>query len=179
MTIFEQKQVLESFEILIDTREQQTARARKRYESFGVPYCRATLDYGDYAYNATLPDGSQIYDIGQTVRPTCVVERKMDLDELAQCFTRGRERFQREFERAKEHGSRIFLIVENASWENLLNGRYKSRFGPKAFEASLDAWMIRYGLTVMFCKEETTGRRIRSILYRDLKERLERGDFGL
>lgn len=179
MTPFEEKQVLESFRVLVDTREQPTKRARRRYESFGVPYDRVTLDYGDYAYNATLPDGSMLYDIEQTIRPACVVERKMDLDELAQCFTRGRDRFQKEFERATKNGSRIFLIVENASWENLLNGRYKSRFGAKAFEASIDAWTIRYNLTVMFCKEETTGQRIRSILYRDLKERLERGEFDL
>ena len=54
MNIFEQKQVLKTFEILVDSREQDTERARKRYSSFGVPYRRATLSYGDYAYNATL-----------------------------------------------------------------------------------------------------------------------------
>ena len=57
MEIFEQKEMLDSFEILVDTREQDTDRSKKRYESFGVPYQKATLDYGDYTYNATLPDG--------------------------------------------------------------------------------------------------------------------------
>ena len=40
MDIFDQKQVLKTFEILVDTREQDTKRARKRYESFGVPWRR-------------------------------------------------------------------------------------------------------------------------------------------
>lgn len=178
MEIFEQKAVLDSFSVLIDTREQDTDRARRRYKSLGVPYDRATLSYGDYCYNATLPDGSKIYDQDQTIEPLAVVERKMNLDELAQCFTRGRDRFQREFERASEQGCRIYLIVENANWENLLNGKYRTRFNANAFTASQIAWMVRYNMNVMYCKEETSGRLIREILYRDLKERLERGEFG-
>lgn len=176
MTIFEQKEVLKSFEILVDTREQDTDRSEKRYQSFGVPYKKATLDYGDYAYNAELP-GGKLYDISRTISPVCVVERKMNLDELAECFTRSRQRFQREFERAADNGSRIYLICENANWENLLNGKYRSRLNPNAFAASAAAWMIRYNMNVIFCKEETSGRLIKEILFRDLKERLERGEF--
>ena len=37
--------------------------------------------------------------------------------------------------------------------------------------------MIRYNMNVIFCKEETSGRLIKEILFRDLKERLERGEF--
>lgn len=178
MTIFDQKEVLKSFEILHDSREQDTEMAKKRYESFGVPHKRAVLSYGDYTYNATLPDGSKIYDVSKTISPVCVVERKMNLDELAGCFTRSRQRFQREFERAQEHGSRIYLLCEDANWENLLNGKYKSRMSAEAFSASVFAWMIRYNMNIVFCKEETSGRIIKEILYRDLKERLENGQYG-
>lgn len=178
MTIFDQKAVLDSFEILHDSREQDTERARKRYDSFGIPHQKAVLNYGDYSYNATLPDGSKIYDTSKTISPACAVERKMNLDELASCFTRSRSRFQKEFERAQEHGSRIYLLCENSSWENLLNGRYSSRFHANAFAASITAWMVRYNANLIFCKEETSGRIIKEILYRDLKERLERGEFG-
>lgn len=178
MTIFDQKAVLDSFEILHDSREQDTDRARRRYESFGVPHQRAVLNYGDYTYNAVLPDGNKIYDVSTTLSPACVVERKMNLDELANCFTQGRQRFRQEFERAQEHGSRIYLLCENANWENLLNGKYRSRFHANAFAASITTWIIRYNANLIFCKEETSGRLIKEILYRDLKERLERGEFG-
>ena len=177
MDIFEQREVLGSFEILIDTREQPTERSRRRYESFGVPYRRATLDYGDYTYNAVLPGGAHLHDVSQTIKPLCVIERKMNLDELAGCFTRSRDRFKREFERAQANGCRIYLICENANWENLLTGRYRSLFNENAFAASQIAWMVRYNMNVIFCKEETSGRLIKEILYRDLKERLERGEF--
>lgn len=178
MDVFEQKQVLKTFEILVDSREQDTERARRRYSSFGVPYRRATLCYGDYTYNAMLPDGREIYNISKTIQPICAVERKMDLGELAGCYTRGRERFQKEFERAAGNGCRIYLLCENADWESLLNGKYRSRVSPNAFVASMVAWMVRYNMNVIFCKAETSGRLIKEILYRDLKERLENGEYG-
>ena len=178
MNVHEQLEVLKSMEVLVDTREQQTERARKRYERFGCPYTRCTLSYGDYGYNAVLPDGTKIYDVSETVTPACVIERKMSLDELAACFCKGRGRFTKEFERAREHGARIYLIVENASWENLLNGKYRTKMNKGAFVASVVAFMVRFNLNVVFCKEETSGDLIREILYRDLKERLERGEFG-
>lgn len=177
MDIFDQREVLKSFRILVDSREQATKRAEKRYKSFSAPYSRATLDYGDYTYNAVLPSGELLFDTNSTIKPFCVVERKMNLDELATCFTRGRGRFQREFERALDQQCRIYLICENSNWENLLNGKYRSKFNSNAFLASSVAWMVRYNMNVVFCKEETSGKLIKEILYRDLKERLERGEF--
>ena len=178
MDIFDQKEVLKHFTVLVDTREQPSKRADKRYEAFGSPYERAKLDCGDYTYNAILPDGSTIHDPTKNVIPLVAVERKMSLDELAQCFTHDRQRFKREFERAQAHGCRIYLLCENSTWENLINGKYRSKFNPKAFIASIIAWQIRYDMQLLFCKEETSGTLIKEILYRDLKERLENGEFG-
>ena len=178
MDIFEQRAVLESFEVLADTREQNTARARDRYERIGVPVSRAKLNFGDYTYNATLPDGTRLHDTEKPVTPYCAIERKMSLDELAMCLGKDRDRFQREFDRARDAKARLVLLVENANWENLINGKYRSRLNPNAYLGSLTAWSARYDFQIVFCKEETSGRLIREFLYRDLKERLERGEFG-
>lgn len=177
MNNFEIQNCLDSMEILVDTREQDTDRARNRYARFGVPYKRHTLDFGDYTYNFMLPNKTWLYEANTSVKGDVIVERKMNLDELAGCFTRERKRFEAEFERAKENGSKIYLLVENATWENLLNGRYRSRFIPKAFKASILAWSIRYNMQIIFCKAETSGELIKEILYRELKERLERGEY--
>ena len=56
----------------------------------------------------TLPAGP-IYDISETVSPCCVIERKMSLEELAMCFGRGRDRFEREFQRARDAGAKIYI----------------------------------------------------------------------
>lgn len=179
MTRKEIAATLATMRIIVDTREQDTERSRRRYEAFGVPIVRKALSFGDYAYTAVLPSGCPINGTVKdgAITPTCVIERKMNLDELALCFGKERARFEREFERAKSAGARVFLLVENASWELLLAGRYRSRLNSNAYTASLTAWMIRYNIGVIFCKEESSGRIIRELLYRDLRERLEQGEF--
>ena len=57
--------VLSSMAVLVDSREQDTDRARWRYASIGLPVERCVLDYGDYSYNATLPNGQRIYDTSE------------------------------------------------------------------------------------------------------------------
>lgn len=178
MDPFEIKDTLESFRIIADTREQNTPRASDRFAAFGVPVQRATLAYCDYCGNVTLPDGSDLLDISSTLRPKCCIERKMSLDELAMCFTRGRDRFRREFEKVMENGAKCYLLVENGSFEAIEKHRYRSKYNEKAFMASLIAWTIRYDLSVIFCRPAMTGTLIREILYRDIKERMERGEFG-
>lgn len=177
METYEQVAMLESMKIFIDTREQPTDRAKKRYESFGVPYERRKLEYGDYTYTAQKPDGSWIFADNEEVNPYLSIERKMNLDELAGCFTHNRERFEAEFERAKAHNARIILLIEDANWENLINGRYRSKFNANAFIASICAWTARYNIILIFCKAETTGRIIHDFLYYDLKERIAKGFF--
>ena len=177
MDHFEVTEALSTFRILVDNREQATPKAVERYKSFGAPYERATLNYGDYAANVIV-NGVPVYDVTKTVFPKTVIERKYSLDELASCFTRSRDRFRREMERACSSGSKVYLLVENGSYEGIIKHRYKSRYNPTAFLASLTAWTVRYNIIPIFCKAETSGQIIKEILYRDMKERLERGEYG-
>lgn len=176
MTPFRDKDILDTFRIVIDTREQMTPRAQHRIKAFGVPCERATLSYGDYAGNVTLPGGA-LLDTSVTITPKCVIERKMSLDELAACLGRERRRFERELIRASEAGAKIFLLIEDGSWEKILRHQYRSKLNENAYIGSLTAFQFRYGVHVIFCTQLTTPRVIREILYRDIKERLENGEF--
>lgn len=178
MNHFEQARILETFRVIVDTREHSTPKASERFGAFGAPYERATLSYGDYCGNITLPSGRFLHSLSGRISAPCVIERKMSLDELAMCFTRERVRFQREFERAARKKAKVFLLVENASWEAIINHRYRSRLHPDAFRASLEAWAIRYNMTPVFCRTGTAGILIRDFLYRDIKERVENGEYG-
>lgn len=102
----------------------------------------------------------------------------MNLDELCLCFGKERQRFEKEFERAKSSNIKVYLIVEDGSWEKAYNGKYRSLLQPNALIASIDAFRARYGMQLDFCKAETTGKLIHDILYRELKEYLERIDAG-
>lgn len=160
---------LKTAELLVDTREQDTVRLRRRLRDTGLPYKRQKLDFGDYSIACTLADGT-VFDLSGTV----AVERKMNLDELCTCFCNGRARFRREFDRARQSGAKLYLLVEGASWEDVLRGAYRSRMQPQALLASLTAWLTRYDCQLIFCTPETTGKLLREILYRELKEKLER-----
>lgn len=168
MTPFELEASLGSMKLLVDTREQPTERLKKRIEGTGLPHERRKLDYGDYSCQCILPNGD-VLDLSNRV----AIERKMHLDELCACFGRERARFEREFERAKADGCRIYLLVEDGNWEKAYNGKYRSLYTPQALVASIDAFRARYGMQLDFCKEETTGKLIRDILYRELKEHLQ------
>ena len=156
------KRSLDSMVILVDTREQDTPSLRRRLELMNCPWERQKLDFGDYSAKCRLPDGEWL-----DLSPKVAVERKMSFDELCACFCRGRQRFTREFERARKAGATVYLLIENASWE------YRSQMNPKSFIASMTAWLARYRCQLIFCKSETTGILIHEILYRELKEVLE------
>lgn len=167
-TNFEVDHMLESMKILIDTREQNTESLKRRIESFGCPSERCCLNVGDYSVAYTDIAGEPI-----NLSNKVAVERKMNSDELCNCFTKGRERFRREFERAKEKNMKLHLIIENESWERVFAGKYRSRMNPDAIIASMLAWSIRYNFNIHFCKKETTGKLIYKILRYELKEILE------
>lgn len=176
MTIFETEDVLSTFRIVVDTREQMTPRARHRLKAFGVPYERGTLNFGDYAANITLPSG-ELLDTSKTMTAKCVVERKMSLDEMAGCLGRERKRFERELCRARDAGATVYLVIEDGSWEKIEAHNYRSKLNPDAMYNSLVAYQSRYGVHVLFTSQFSSARLIKEILYRDIKERLNNGEF--
>lgn len=153
--------------ILVDSREQQTDESRRRYAQFEFPYERTHIPTGDYSAKFLLPDGSWFY---LTDRVT--VERKNSIDELAMCFGSERERFEREFERAKEGLIRMWLLIEGASFEKIYSHKYRSRYRPKSLLASLLAWQARYNVRIIMCDKAASGILIQDILYYEGREAL-------
>ena len=168
MNPFDLTDSLDGMVCLVDTREQDTPRLRARLRQIGYQYDREKLDVGDYSAKFPLPSGEWY-----TLKDKVCIERKMNLDELCHCFCQDRERFEREFERAKKTGTRLYLLVESATWESAYAGKYRSKMRAEAFVASILAYLARYNCIVVFCKPETTGKLIRDILYREGKERLQ------
>lgn len=156
--------VLDTMQIIVDTREHRTVEAVKRWESFGVPYRQDKLDFGDYGAEFDVPGFSRKW-----VCPA-VVERKMSLTEICGNFFQHRDRFVREFERAKDAGFKVYLLIEGESWESVYAGHYRSKVLPQCLVASLTAWMARYNCIVLFCTAKTAPKLIKEVLYREAKE---------
>ena len=95
MNAWEIRNALDTLTLIVDTLEQDTRLFRDRMKQVGVPHIRRKLDFGDYSALVRNADGEEI-DFSSSF----AIERKMSLDELAQCLTRSRKRFAREFMRA-------------------------------------------------------------------------------
>lgn len=173
MTPFDIDDALDGMRVLVDNREQDTPRLRARLKEIGCPVERITLNFGDYSAKFPLP-GGEWYSLERAV----TIERKMHFDELCHCFCQDRDRFEREFERAKEAGAKMYLLVESATWENAYAGKYRSQMRSTALIASMCAWLARYDCQLLMCKPETTGKLIHDVLYREGKERLENMEEG-
>ena len=163
MNPFKVNVALKSMVVLWDTREQQTPRAKKRLEQIQVPIERVALSFGDYSAKCDALD----------LRDSVAIERKMDLTELAHCYCQDRKRFTREFERAKESGAKLYLLIENGSLDDAYSGHYRARVHPASLTASILAWLARYDCQILFCNANNTGKVVHDVLYRELKERLE------
>ena len=162
---------LDGMRVLIDTREQDTPRLRARIATMDCPIERATLSFGDYSAKFPLPNG-EWFSLADKV----VIERKMHKDELCGCYCQSRQRFTKEFVRAAEAGAKVYLLIEDATWEKIYTGKYKSQMRETALVASILAWCARYNCIPIFCKAETSGILIKDILYREAKERMEGGE---
>lgn len=173
MSPFELRAALESMVCLVDSREQNTPYLRARLARMNCPYEREKLDFGDYSAKFQLPDESWL-----DLRDKVAVERKMSLDELCNCFCNDRKRFSKEFERAKAAGAKIYMLIENGSFEGAYNGKYRSQMTPQALVASMLTWLARYNCQIIMCSPKISGMLIRDILYREGKELLGniRGD---
>lgn len=173
MICFDVDKTLKTATIIVDTREQPTEEYEKRIKLMNMPHEREKLDYGDYSIKCVLPNGEAL-----CFSKMVVIERKMNLDELCLCFGKERKRFKAEFERAKADGCKVYLLIEDATWEHIFAGKYRSKYNRAALIASILAWIPRYNMIPIMCKSETSGKLIKNILLRELKEYLKHLEVG-
>lgn len=156
---------LKDLQIIADSREQVNNHLTDYWDKKKVPYFTRKLDIGDYS--------AQLGEM--TLEKDVVIERKRNLDEICGNLTADRDRFEREFLRAKALGTKVFLIVENATWTDIYLQNYRSQLTPKSLMASLMSWQVRFNITVIFCEPENTPRLIHQILYYAAREQLLNG----
>ena len=153
---------LKEVRIIVDTREQVNSHVTDYFTDHKVNWFNRKLDIGDYS--AQLGD--------ETFEKSVVIERKHNLDELCGNMTADRDRFEREFLRAKAYGTKVFLIIEENSWDDVFLGNYRSKLTPKALLASLLSWQARFNITILFANKKNTGALIHGIIYYWIRERL-------
>lgn len=157
--------MLKRLTVICDTREQVNGHVTGYFDKNKVAHTTRKIETGDYS--AMICDMTLEHDV--------TVERKASLDELAGNFTVDRQRFEDEFMRAKAEGLKVFLLIENASWEDINLHNYRSKLLPKSLIASLLSWQVRFNITIIFCKSADAGQIIYGLLYYAAREALKRG----
>lgn len=171
----EVRAILKQMGVLADTREQKWEHVRWALENAGCRVEREKLDQGDYTAFVPMSAFPGFQDVPglYSLQDEVVIERKANLDEIAGNFTTGRDRFEREFIRAKSKGIKVYLLIENSSWADIFSHNYRSQLNPKSLEGSLRSWQAKYNVSVEFCRPEESARAIYNILHYWLKARLE------
>ena len=152
--------------VIVDSREQKNDHILKSFEKNRIPYKVRKLDSGDYS--AMVGDLTLEHDV--------FIERKNSLTEICGNMGTNRDRFEREFTRAKADGAKPFILIENNTTDDVFKGNYRSQMPPKALWASFCTWMVRYNTTVLFSSKENSGKVIFSILYYYARELLLYGN---
>ena len=155
--------------LLIDTREKKNQHVLDYFETVGIKYEIAKLDFGDYM---------------DTYRPGIVIDRKQNIAELAKNVVgKDRDRFVRELERAKAADCKMVILVEQNRYldrDNWIRVREPADLmlwssphtkirGERVFR-SVSGLISKYGISVQFCDKRTTGRNILRIIYGDSYE---------
>ena len=153
---------LSNLTVICDTREQRGEHVISYLEKEKIPYIVRKIDTGDYS--------CQLGDM--TLERDVAIERKHGLDELCGNLTSDRDRFEREFMRAKAYGTKIFLVIEDAGWNDVFLHNYRSKMPPKSLLGSMLSWQVRFNVTIIFCARENVPKLIHGLLYYYCREAL-------
>lgn len=141
------QRILKNMIILVDSREKSNSHLLEYWDKHKIKYEVMALPSGDYSFaleaipELDLPHKTYYYN-------DILLERKNSLEELSGCFSQTRERFNDEWSRC--YAKRKYLLVENNTYEDLVNGRYNTQYNSKSFLGSLHSFNAKYGLEVVF-----------------------------
>lgn len=167
----ELKKILKTMVVLCDTREQNNRHIKGYFENKSIAYQDKALNFGDYtAKIPAFPEMGILRDLyfDQSV----AIERKGSLNELSGNLTQGRQKFKDEFVRASS--ADLYLMIEGASFTDIINHNYTTEFSEKAYMASLLSLQSEYGFNLMFIDAENAGLYIYSILHYHIRNQLKK-----
>lgn len=159
--------------MLVDTREKVNQHLTDYYDSKGIRWKSKKLCHGDYS--AIL---EKDIDLGIakdiTFENSIVVERKNSLNELSANLTTGRKQFDNELMRSKQAGTKIVLMVEGASYDDIVHHRYPTQLNPMSYIASLRSFQAKYSnLHLEFTSKALAGNSTYYLVYYHIRNILK------
>lgn len=161
--------------MIVDTREKKNEHILKRFIKNGIEVENKKLDFGDYSFKIVFDNGEEV-DFSNKF----TIERKKDLNELAQNLGVGRERFTNELNRMKEAGAKMEVLIEDNNWyinmtqgkyipeEQLKKYKYKvhvSKLKPEVFKNTIMSFEGRYNVKFQGLPEKAMASYIYNKFY--------------
>ena len=146
--------------IFTDSREKARAITKilDEFDRCGVKHFSTKLFVGDYM---------------NPEKPLVFVDRKQNLQELAQNATSGHARVKRELERLDEIGGRMYFLIEQEKIDGkpiqcledviLWAPKYGDIMGERIYKV-LSAWKHKHNVDFVFCNKRNTGKEIIRLL---------------
>lgn len=146
------EEIMKHIVILIDTREQCPDNHIKNYfDSHKVEYKDMALPAGDYSFMLkAIPELGIEHDM--YFYNDVVIERKHNLDELSSNFAQERARFNSEWSRMR--ANRKYLLIENASYDDIVNHNYRTKYSEKSYLGSIHSFNSKYGVEIVFMPDQ-------------------------
>lgn len=146
--------LVKSMVMLTDTREQKNDHIIDWLDKKKIPHKAKALSNGDYSFfipaNPSLNIERDLY-----FDKEIMIERKGSLEELSTNFSSQRARFEEEM--ATYQGAK-YLMVEGANYSDIVESKYDTKFGNKAYLASIHSFNHRYDVQIIFMpKKEFSG----------------------
>lgn len=156
LTESEQKKLLKSLTILIDTREHDGKHDHilEYFDSKNIPYKSYTIHHGDYSFY--IPQNEELHiPFDMYFDKEVMIERKANLSEISGNITDktkdGRSRLKYEFATAPP--TKV-LLIENGTYSNILEGQYTTKLSVNSFVGNLFSMWHEYNIPIFFMPDK-------------------------
>ena len=148
----EERELLDSIVILVDTREKVNDHITDYFDKHHIPYKKKALKNGDYSF--LVPQNEKLGIYRDTYyHDDIIVERKASLEELSGNLSTKRADFEEELAVAKAH--KKYLLIENANYEDIVNGKYNTQYNKKSYLGSIHSFNHKYDLEIVFMPDNS------------------------
>lgn len=155
--------------ILYDSREKEVSHLLTFWLENDINFAKKKLDYGDYTFGI-IEDGEK-----KNFENEIILERKNSIEEITQNFTEHRARFAKEFEKGVNNNCQMHIMIEDGSWEDIIEGNYESELNSKSFIASLLTFLQRYGIYIHMVEKDSVAEWMYNLFYYYRREQLKNG----
>ena len=162
-------EIVKSLTVLVDTREKDNRHILDYFTKKNIPFKKKALSQGDYSFYIPKNDSLSITRDYYFDKEVCI-ERKGSLEEVSSNLSQQRDRFEKELSIYKGN---MILLIENANYSDIIDGKYKTQYNKKSFWASLHSFWFRYKIPFEFMpNRDYSGVFIRGMFTYYLKNKL-------